>query len=198
MTLPPIYLASTSPRRIALLHMLGIPFIQLAPDGLGAIEANNADAPIACALHNSLNKARSALKHYQHGLVIGADTIVVLERTILGKPDSPEQAVSFLSSLSGRTHDVISGVTVGCLETAEFRSEHALTKVHFRDLTRAEIQAYVATEECFDKAGAYAIQEKAAIFIDRIQGCFSNVIGLPLVVLNRLLNHFGLACSNFW
>ncbi len=171
---PPIVLASTSPQRRAILEQLGIPFEVVAPDyeELG-------DDP----LEHAVGKARSIDGGDRP--VLGVDTIVRLDRRALGKASSPEEAAEMLAALSGRTHEVVSGV---CLRTADWEElGTATTGVTFRSLTRGEIAAYVASGEWGGRAGAYAIQGLGARLVERIEGDYLNVVGLPAALLVRLL-----------
>lgn len=196
MNSPKIYLASSSPRRVNLLKMLGIPFDQIIRH---IDETNDYEIdPVSFALNNAELKARSFVNKIREGYILGADTIVVLDDVIFGKPSSIKQANGFLAILSGRTHSVITGVAVLNGQTNVLYSDHAITKVTFRDISKQEIEAYVATGECLDKAGAYAIQGRGALFISSIQGCHSNVIGLPLVTMNNLFERHGINLFQFW
>jgi septum formation protein len=120
--------------------------------------------------------------------VLGADTTVTLDNQILGKPESPEDAARMLRLLSGRTHRVITGVAI--VSAAQSQSAAEVTAVQFLTLSEAEIQAYIATGEPTDKAGAYAIQGHAARWIPRIEGCYFNVVGLPISLVSTLLTSF--------
>lgn len=125
------------------------------------------------------------------GLVIGADTVVVLEDKILGKPHSTQEAVDMLSALSGKSHEVITGVVVVNPQTGQHWVAAEITKVHFRNLSKQEILDYIKTEEPMDKAGSYGIQGKGALLVQGIEGCYFNVVGLPLVRLASLLKEAG-------
>jgi septum formation protein len=129
---------------------------------------------------------------YGSGLIIGADTIVVLGNHILGKPEGPKEAERMLRSLSGRWHEVITGVSLLDAATGRRRSTFSSSRVHFRDLTREEIEWYLRTGEYCDKAGAYAIQGRAALFIDRIEGCYFNIVGFPVATFDRMCRQMGI------
>jgi len=191
-TPPRIILASASPRRAALLAQIGLSFrvqaSELGDDGETALPG---EAPEVHAARLALAKARDVAARLDEGLVIGADTVVVLGERMLGKPADPAEARAFLAALSGKTHRVISGVAV--MDAATGRSEvaTAVTSVRMRPFDAAEAEAYVATGEPLDKAGAYGIQERGAVLVEVIQGDYFNVVGLPLVLLAELLRRFG-------
>ncbi|MDK2784328.1 MAG: nucleoside triphosphate pyrophosphatase [Bacillota bacterium] len=124
-------------------------------------------------------------------LVIGADTVVVLDGKILGKPHDEEEARAMLEALAGRWHEVFTGVAVIDPAGGRVASTREKTRVKFRSLCPKEIAAYVATGEPLDKAGAYGVQGKGALLVERIDGCYYNVVGLPLVKLQELLAEFG-------
>jgi len=193
---PLIYLASTSPRRVQLLTSLGIPFTQVSSDYHEYNEPGK--SPTDIVLDNSYHKARAVLSKIDSGYIIGADTIVVCDDEIFGKPDSDETAQLYLSKLSSRSHVVLTGVTIFSAETQSHYSDVARTEVTFRSLEDEEIRAYIATGEPGDKAGAYAIQGKAALFITAIKGCHSNVIGLPLATLHKLFKQLEVPLHLFW
>lgn len=185
-----IILASKSPRRQELLLQMGLTEFQVIP----AIEAELTDptlTPPALVEALALHKAREvAHKHAAPGdLVIGADTIVVLDDKILGKPRNTAHALQMLTALSGRRHHVYTGVAV--LRDGEELTAHEDTEVHFCPLTQEEMLRYIATDEPMDKAGAYGIQGRGALFIDRIHGDYCNVVGLPLCRLGKMLARFG-------
>ncbi len=185
-----IYLASASPRRVELLTLLGIEFEQrisnVEEQNLGGFE------PGRLAEELSLAKARAVAKEVNCGLVIGADTIVVFQGEILGKPLEPEEAVAMLRLLSGSEHIVISGVAVIDAASGRETVAHETTEVTFRSLTDKEIFSYVNTGEPMDKAGAYGIQGIGGILVRGICGCYNNVVGLPLTLLTQLLEEMGL------
>lgn len=141
--------------------------------------------------HNALVKARDVSKKFASGLVIGADTVVVFEGKIYGKPTDLEDARRMLRTLAGRTHQVYSGVAVVRVEDGESRTAHAVTDVTFRCLSEEQIDRYLRMIDPLDKAGAYAIQGAGGIIIEKISGCYYNVVGLPLITLDKLLGSFG-------
>ncbi len=185
--IPPIILASSSPRRKTLLEQLGLPFTVCVSD----IEEDlhQAFPPGKLAETLALQKAQTVAASLDaEALVIGADTIVVDDSGILGKPDDEADAFRMLSCLSGQTHRVITGVAVlstGSPERSLVR--HETTQVTFAPLSAHDIQWYIHTGEPLDKAGAYAIQGKGMAFVERIQGCYNNVVGLPVFCLLRML-----------
>ena len=175
-------LASASPRRSALLRAAGYEF-DVRPSGLAEWAFPGGD-PAAYA--ESLARAKAADgDHPPEDVVVGADTIVVLGGDVLGKPTDPAHAAAMLRRLSGRAHDVVTGVAVRRGRTV--RSAHDSARVAFRPLTDEEINAYVATGEPLDKAGAYAYQGGAAAFVTALDGDADTVIGLSRRLLDRLL-----------
>jgi septum formation protein len=186
----PIILASNSSRRRELLKQIGLTF------SAGPADVDERPLPgegaETYAVRVALDKARVAAGKAEEGIVIAADTIVVLDDTILGKPADAGDAERMLGMLSGRMHRVISGLAVTDAKTGRSRTGMAVTTVWFRDLTTDEIQAYVSTGEPLDKAGAYGIQEKGALLVRKIDGCYFNVVGLPLSLLGELLRDFGI------
>lgn len=183
-----LILASVSPRRRELLRMLGVPF-RIVESGVEE-EGTSVD-PVAHVLSLSQRKALAVAERVREGLVIGVDTVVVLDGEILGKPSGPEEAKAMLRRLSGRVHRVYSGVTVARAEDGKVLSDYRCTEVRMRRISPGDIGAYVATGEPLDKAGAYAIQGKGAIFVEEIRGCFYNVVGLPLCALMDILTKMG-------
>ena len=185
-----VVLASASPRRLALLEQVGIK-AKVCPADFDE-EAGGAETAQAVALHNALGKCRAvAAKLGDAVAVVAADTIVVIDEAILGKPRNKLEAVAMLTSLSGRSHQVLTGVAVR-YQGKEIAKVCA-TKVCFRQLTEAEIAAYVATGELLDKAGAYGIQGKGALLVEKIEGCYNNVVGLPLTMLYSMLKELGVS-----
>ncbi|MCX7711356.1 MAG: Maf family protein [Clostridia bacterium] len=183
-----IVLASASPRRLELLKQIGITFRVIPSD----IEEKVDDClPAGIVAENlAFEKAVSVAKQIKSDtLVIGADTIVVKDR-ILGKPQSEENAFEMLKSLSGSWHEVITGVTVVDCLTMEYRRQHEITRVKMRELSESTINAYVGTGEPVDKAGAYGIQGIGAVLVERIEGCYFNVVGLPLTRLVGMLEDY--------
>lgn len=183
-----LILASTSPRRRALLEGLGVPFEVV---GSEVDETLIDGTPVQQARALALAKARAVAGSRSSGLVIGADTIVVVGSAVLGKPRDRREAAQMLGLLAGRRHQVITGVAV--IDAANGREVvgHEETAVWIRSLKAEEIQRYVTSGEPDDKAGAYAIQGLGSLLVERIEGCYFNVVGLPLVKLDRVLGEFG-------
>ncbi len=186
----PFILASRSPRRRQILSQMGLTF-DIEDPGVADEESYiNADD-----LENSLRflataKAESIARRRPGALVLGADTVVVKGKNILGKAADKEEAARMLSMLSGTSHTVITAVALLCTEKEFSRSVAVKTSVFFRDLSQKEIQSYLAMDEYRDKAGAYAIQGRAMIFVDKIEGCYYNVVGLPVTATLNLIKQF--------
>lgn len=197
-----IYLASRSPRRRELLQQLGIPFEDLrlreAPGRSRDVveEANDGEPPAHYVERIARTKANVGWRRMEqrmlaHHPVLGADTEVVLEGEIFGKPQDAAHSAEMLAKLSGRTHEVITGVALKGPEDTSFAL--SVTRVTFRVLSPQEIAHYVGTAEAADKAGGYAIQGRAAAFVTRIEGSYSGVMGLPLYETSQLLAAAGIA-----
>jgi septum formation protein len=184
-----LILASNSPRRKELLRQVGLDFRVDPADVDESILAG--ETPEGYAVRVALEKARVASARAGTGIVIAADTIVVLDGEILGKPADPADAERMLKLLSGNVHRVITGLVVMDAATGKARTDTSITRVWFRSLALQEIISYVATGEPLDKAGAYGIQERGALLVDKIDGCYFNVVGLPLSLLGELLHSFG-------
>jgi nucleoside triphosphate pyrophosphatase len=184
-----IVLASASPRRRELLEQTGLRF-EVEPTDYDE-ETTSASEPHEIARELSLGKARAAARKHRKALVIAADTLVVLGDRIIGKPHTNAQARDMLRALNGKAHSVITGFTVLDTETGKVLSKSVETRVHMKKLTLKEIDSYVRTKEPLDKAGGYAIQGWGAALVDRIEGDFSNVVGLPLSALADSLSGFG-------
>ena len=202
-----LILASSSPRRQELLREIRIPFqVHAANINEGQIEG---ESPIEYALRLAFEKAQAVAAQHPQSYVLGADTIVVIDGEVLGKPKDQKEAARMLRLLSGRGHEVTTAVSLiapsliapntvapnpaaqGTL--AETRA--STTKVYFREIAETEIQQYVAGGEPMDKAGAYAIQGGASRWTDRIEGEYSNVVGLPLSLVTEMLKISGLMKS---
>ena len=188
---PRIVLASASPRRAELLTLVGARFTT-APVNVdeAAVAGERAEAHV---LRLAEQKARAAAERHAHGgapgdaVFLGADTIVTIDRRLLGKPADAEEAVAMLTLLSGRVHEVWTGLFL--LEPSGARSVGGALRslVRFATLGAEDVARYVATGEPLDKAGAYAVQGKGAVFVEAIEGSYSNVVGLPLSYLKHLL-----------
>jgi len=186
-----IWLASASPRRRELLQQIGVRFSLLSVDV--AEESQPNEAPEVLVLRLALEKARAGrakLLAEDSTPVLGADTVVVSAGEVLGKPQDRAAALAMLQRLGGHTHQVLTAVAV-VGSTGEAHSRLSVSSVLFRDVMQEEAEAYWASGEPADKAGAYAIQGLAAIFIERIEGSYSGVMGLPLFETAELLQQFG-------
>ena len=169
--------------------MLGLRELEILPvAGEPAIPAG--EAPEAAVLRVAAWKAETASALRPDALVLAADTVVALDGQVLGKPADAADAARMLRALSGREHAVYTGVALR--EGARALCRAACTRVRFRDLTEAEIAAYIATGEPMDKAGAYGAQGRGSLLVERIDGDFFNVVGLPLCLLGKLLREFGI------
>ena len=181
-----IILASASPRRKELLATAGLDFTVKVTDVEEKIEEGL--TPDAVVMSLALQKAQAVALENPDSVVIGADTVVVLDGKILGKPESEENAVEMLASLSGRSHIVYTGVAL--IKGDKVKNFCEATQVEFYDLTKEEIEAYVATKDCMDKAGAYGIQSRGCVLISKIDGDYFNVVGLPVSKVYRELRDF--------
>lgn len=183
-----IVLASASPRRQELLRQVGVSF-RVIPSGLDETVATPM-APGNLVEHLAVAKARDVARHQPGAIVIGADTIVVVDGEILGKPCDRADAIGMLQRLSGREHQVHTGLAVVVAGEQELVS-HETTSVRFRDLTLAQIERYVDSGEPMDKAGAYGIQERGAAIVSSVQGDYFTVVGLPICRLVQMLSQVG-------
>jgi len=194
-----IILASGSPRRQELLKLIGINFEVRVSSWTEIEQKVVAQCPVPLldprelCCYNATEKAKSiTLSPEEDCIVIGCDTIVVVDKYILGKPSSKEDAKDMLSRLSGKTHTVCSGLSVIDNKSQKKITRCVETSVQFRDLSSLEIEWYVETGEPLDKAGSYGIQGRGALLIEKIDGCYYNVVGLPLVTLYSILIELGL------
>ena len=169
-----IILASKSPRRQELMRLLGLEFTIHTAD-----------------VDETMDKTLPPETAAPEDIVVAADTIVVVDGAVLGKPHDEEEAFHMLKTLSGRGHEVMTGLNVW--HEGKLRQEVVRTRVHFRPMTDAEIRAYIATGEPMDKAGAYGIQGYGAIFVDHLEGDYFSVMGLPLCALARMLAECGVS-----
>ena len=189
--IPHLILASASPRRSALLSQIGLTFEIHPSDIVEPPHDVHANKPVSEVTQElAALKAAAVTQHYKHGLVIGADTLVSLEGELLGKPTDDSDALRMLSRLSGTCHEVVTGVALIDAATGQDTVWAETTSVYFRQLDDAEITAYVESGEASDKAGAYGIQGRGAAFVRRIEGCYFNVVGLPLASLVEHLSDF--------
>ncbi|MBQ7528361.1 septum formation protein Maf [bacterium] len=199
---PAVVLASGSPRRKEILSGLGLDFEIILP--CGTVEPEFARG--CCYSSSQIEKrvkdsAKSKVKCVVdileresvrgESLIIGADTVVVSRGKVLGKPADAEEAKVMLRSLSGHWHRVFTGLSVAQLRKRRIVASCSVTAVHFRHLQDEEIERYVSTGHPLDKAGAYGIQELGSLFVSEIRGCYSNVVGLPIIVLDSLMKRLG-------
>ena len=184
-----IILASASPRRKELLKIIGLKF-KVEPSNFEENVSSQSE-PHELAKSLSFGKARLVAKNHKRALVIAADTFIVFEGRILGKPHTETAAIEMLETINGKTHSVITGFTIIDTERRRTLSRSVETKVHLKELSSDEINAYVESKEPLDKAGAYAIQGLGSVIVDRIEGDYFNVIGLPLSALAESLKEFG-------
>lgn len=182
-----IILASASPRRKELLSALGVEF-DIHP-ARGPEHTPEQGDPARTVMDLALAKAREVAAQYPDALVIGADTVVEKDGRILGKPAGRAEAAAMLQDLSGAVHRVYTGLALVQGDRTSCRAEE--TRVRFRTLRPEEIRAYAESDEPMDKAGAYAIQGKASLFVQGIEGDYFNVVGLPLCLLGEMLEEFG-------
>jgi len=183
----PLILASGSPRRRELLAGMGYTFEICTPDVDERVSGHARDIVRTLAQR----KGRAAADNYTSGVIIASDTLVSLDGVPLGKPEDAQDARRMLRSLSGREHEVFTGVCIIDAATGLEDVRADRTGVRFRNLTDAEIDAYIATGEPMDKAGAYAIQGGAGAFVEGFEGSFENVVGFPVDVVREMLKHFG-------
>ncbi|MFX4261599.1 Maf family protein [Pelotomaculum propionicicum] len=184
-----LILASSSPRRAELLKQIGLNF---------EIRVGCVDEPLLPGLSPpelveclAERKAAAVARDLNDGIVIAADTVVVWQGQVLGKPLNGEEAFDMLSRLQGSAHEVLTGVALIDARSGKVLVEHEKTRVFFRAMEDEEIGRYVASGEPLDKAGSYGVQGLAAIFIKRLEGCYTNVVGLPLARLAQMLKVFG-------
>lgn len=192
--MPKLILASASPRRKDLLKQIGLEFEAYPADidenSLGYMDAGK------YAEEMSRRKALMVAKDFygatdEEHLILGADTTVEIDGTILGKPEDYDDAVRMLESIQGKWHRVITGITLVNAKNREVLTDSEITRVKIRSMTPEMIQAYLRTGESLDKAGAYGAQGYGSLIVERVEGCFFNVIGLPIYKLSRLLEQQG-------
>lgn len=189
----PLILASASPRRQQLLALLGVPF-RVKPADIDETPPDG-HTPEEVALSLARQKAMAVIGEVQDALVLGADTIVVCDGAILGKPGDAEDALRMLRCLNGREHLVVTGVAlleVAQGEVVREQGEVVRTRVWFRNVTEEHLRRYVATGEPMDKAGAYGAQGYGSTLIERIDGCYFNVVGLPVSRVCAMLEAWGI------
>ena len=188
-----LVLASASPRRAELLRQIELPFsVEPSPDPEPLPEER---APEVFAVYSAQCKARSVLRLLRdrgtamNALIVGADTVVCIDGLILGKPADPAEAAQMLAQLSGRQHRVYTGLSVVCSQRESSGCE--MTSVQMKALSQQDINTYISSGEPFDKAGSYGIQGRAGRFIESIEGCYYNVVGLPLARLCVIIEDMG-------
>ena len=184
----PLILASGSPRRRELLTRMGYTFEICTPDVDEHVAGHARDIVHTLAGR----KARAAAAHYEDGVIIASDTLVSLDGVPLGKPADEREAHEMLAALSSREHEVFTGVCVMDAKTGQSETRTVRTGVTFLDITPEEIDAYIATGEPMDKAGAYAIQGGAAPFVSALDGEYENVVGFPVAEVREMLSGFGM------
>jgi len=181
-----LILASNSPRRAEILNLAKVPFMISSPRN--SEEILDSEKPEVLVQKNSMKKAESISSEIKSGIILGADTVVVLDQEILGKPKNEKEAFTMLKKLNGKWHQVYTGVALLNKVNSKRISGFEVTRVKFNELTEKEINEYVATGDSLDKAGAYGIQESASGgLVEKIEGNFDNVMGLPLKKVHELL-----------
>lgn len=180
-----IILASGSPRRKEILENTNLKFSVITSDIDERIFEN--EEPIQLVLRLAFEKCMSVAQNNPSDLVIGADTIVVLDNEILGKPKNEEEAFNTLSKLSNREHQVITGMSIVNLENEKKIVDYAISNVKFKKLTDQDIKDYISTKEYLDKAGSYGIQGYGALLVEEIKGDYFNIVGLPISKLSDIL-----------
>ena len=190
MSAPPLILASSSPRRAGYLRELGLSFRRVVP----AVDETRrrGESPRRYVRRLAESKARAVAARYPNHWVVGADTTVVVDGKLLGKPVDGRDARRMLKLLSGRSHQVVSAIALARFQDRILRSRVSTTRVSFRTLAAEEIRWYVETGEPMDKAGAYGVQGRGGLLVSRIEGSFSNVVGFPLEKFFELVNDAGL------
>ena len=182
-------LGSRSPRRRRILEALGLDFIVDPPDV--SEDALDGEEPHEHVTRLAREKAAVVASRHKVGTVLSADTIVLLDGGLLGKPDGPGDATRMLRMIRGRWHQVLTGLAIVRCSDGASASGHERTRVLVRDLTDHEIAGYVAGGEPLDKAGSYGIQDCGSALVERVDGCFYNIVGLPVVRLCRVLEELG-------
>ncbi len=182
----PLILASGSPRRRELLDLMGLTYTVETPD----VDESFSGRPSETVMEISRRKAAAVAARHSDSIIIAADTLVFADGA-LGKPHTPKRAKEMLRSLAGNWHHVYTGITVINTRSGRILRNVDKTRVHLVPMTEQEIDAYVATGEPLDKAGAYGIQGMGGMFVDRIDGSYSNVVGLPMSMLRIMLAQVG-------
>lgn len=188
----PLILASVSPRRRRLLEQIGVPFQVMVSQLDEELPEGPGHDPVEVCRRLALLKAEDVAARLAAGLVVGADTVVCLDDLILGKPADDREALEMLLRLNGRTHQVVTAVAVVDAGSGRRVVDYQVTSVTMGRSSQARLQSYVSTGEPRGKAGAYAIQGRGALLVESIEGCYFNVVGLPLGLLDRMLAGFDL------
>ena len=191
----PLILASQSPRRRDILSDIGVPYTAISPDAEELHPEDN--RPDSIVVDNACAKARAVADQFADSLIIGCDTIVYFNRSILIKPPDFQTARQYLRNLSGHTHTVYSGLAILDTSTNTLHADVATTDVTFAKLDDHRIERYIQLIHPYDKAGGYAIQGAGALIVDSINGCFFNVMGLPVRALDNLLGRFGVSLFDY-
>ncbi len=189
-----IILASSSPQRKALLEQIGLKFETIPSNYKEDMQMNIGHKDLA--MHLAYGKAKNVAEKVKEGLVIGVDTFIILDGERIGKPKNSKDAKQILKRSSGKTLDVYSGLAIIDYTTKKSVTDYEITKVKMREIPDEEIDAYIETKEPLNKAGACAIEGIGAIFIERIEGCYFNIVGLPLYCLWKNLKKLGLDVFN--
>lgn len=186
-----IILASASPRREKILRDLGLDFEVVLPDR--GLEQGSRDA-VGTVVDNSIKKAQNVREKLKEEgcryLVSGFDTIVCMQKKIFGKPSDIKEAYSFIEALSGKVHQVITGICIIDSDSGKYLTGKEISKVKFKDLGQKEIESYIAREKVLDKAGAYNIAGQGALLVEKVQGCQFNIAGVPVFRYLNLLERF--------
>ncbi len=191
-----LLLASGSPRRKELLDQIGVHYQTASMDIDESVLEN--EVPHDYVVRLAREKAQAGINGHPDMVVLAADTTVVVSGNILGKPEDENDARRMLKLLTGSTHHVLTGIAVATIAQGELRLESQVvsTEVYFSNISEQEIEQYIQTGEPMGKAGAYGIQGKASLFVERIEGSYSNVVGLPLAETGKLLERFNIAVWN--
>jgi len=191
-----LILASASPRRIDILNEIGIEFLAVT-SSFNELDHKEIQNPSEFVQKNAEGKARDVAGRFDNAVVIGADTVVTYGKNLIGKPSTYEEAFECLKMLNGKTHNVLTGISI--VDTAEnmVKTGYEKTPVTFRHLTDHEISLYLSRINPLDKAGAYAIQGAGAVLVRGIKGCYYNVVGLPVSRLEEMLSDIGVSLFEY-